>query len=253
MKGNVPSYKIEGSDVNDSIVFLPPGGENRFSVRLFLKGAAMDRASGKPGLSREFLLHSFPRMGPLVAPQQVHGTDVIAASSEAALPARPRGDGVLLDRCGIEASLRFADCFPVVIASLSPSPRIILLHSGFKGTVLNIAGMAGRSIMQEEGADPSSTWAWIGPGIGMEHYFRKKDEPWTRQGVASFSPENVSKDGDDVFFDLGGEIRKQLRDSGMKDEMICSIPLCTYRDNDVCYSYRRGDRENRLFLLAWMQ
>jgi hypothetical protein len=251
--GHGPAYEIEGSAVNDSIVYLPPCGESRFSIRLFLKGTAMDQASGEPGRSRELLMGAFPRKGPLVAPRQVHGTDVIAASAGAALPARPSGDGVLLDRCGIEASLRFADCFPVVIASLSPSPRIILLHSGFKGTVLNIAGRAARSLLGKMGADPSRTWAWIGPGIGKNHYFRKKDEPWTRRGIESFSRHNMSGDGDGVFFDLGGEIRKQLGDAGIEDEKICSVPLCTYRDNDVCYSYRRGDRENRLFLLAWIE
>ena len=253
MKVNGPAYEIECSSVNDSIVFLPPGDEKRFSIRLFLKGAAMNRASGVPGRSRELLLGAFPRKGPLVAPQQVHGTDVIAASTGATLPARPSADGVCVDRCGIEASLRFADCFPVVIASLSPSPRIILLHSGYKGTVQNIAGRAARSLLGEKGAEPSETWAWIGPGIGKEHYFRKKDEPWTKRGIESFSRHCVSEDGNDVFFDLGGEIRRQLKGAGILDEMICSVPLCTFRDNDVCYSYRKGDRENRLFLLAWME
>lgn len=81
MKVNGPAYEIECSSVNDSIVFLPPGDEKRFSIRLFLKGAAMNRASGVPGRSRELLLGAFPRKGPLVAPQQVHGTDVIAAST----------------------------------------------------------------------------------------------------------------------------------------------------------------------------
>jgi len=253
LKGNGPAYEIEGSEVNDSIVFLPPGGDKRFSIRLFLKGAAMDRSSGVPGRSRELLLDAFPRKGPLVAPQQVHGTDFIAASAGSALPDRPNADGVLIDRSGIEASLRFADCFPVIIGSSAPSPWVILLHSGFKGTVLDIAGKAARSLLGKKGADPSKTWAWIGPGIGKDHYFRKRDESWTQRGMESFSPENVSREGDDVYFDLGGEIRRQLRNSGITDEMICSIPLCTFRNNDVCYSYRKGDRDNRLFLLAWME
>ena len=248
----VPGYKIEESS-NSSIVFLSPCTEGMLSIRLFLRGAAMDLASGFPDRSRELLLDAFPRREPLVAPQQVHGTDVIAASAGTAVPARPHGDGVFLDQCGLEASLRFADCFPVIIASDVPAPWIALLHPGYKGTVLNMAGTAGSSLFRREGADPSGTWAWIGPGIGKEHYFRKRDESWTRRGIESFSPQHVFEEGDDVYFDLGGEIRRQLRDAGIADEMICSIPLCTFRDNDVCYSYRKGDRESRLFLLAWME
>jgi Uncharacterized conserved protein len=77
----------------------------------------------------------------LVAPYQVHGTTIIPSSSSFALPLRPEADGVLIDTSSNSmASLRFADCCPVVIAAYSPEPWMLLLHSGFIGTAKNIVG-----------------------------------------------------------------------------------------------------------------
>ncbi len=59
------------------------------------------------------------------------------------------------------ASLRFADCCPVVIASDSPEPWMLLLHSGFVGTVKNIVG---RSLAGLSGNKPDGRAKGSGPG-----------------------------------------------------------------------------------------
>ena len=243
----------ETDSIVPSLVFLPPEKEERFFIRIFLRSGKMDLALGNPMASRKSLHELFPVTGPLVAPQQVHGTSVVKAAPGNAIPERPKADGVLISAPGVEGSLRFADCFPVVIASAVPSPWIAILHSGYKGTVLDITGKTCESLFRKEGADPSRTWAWIGPGIGKKHYFRKMGEEWTTEGLRSFFPGCSRIEGENAFFDLGGEIRQRLLAGGLKEENICSIPLCTFHNNDVCYSYRNGDRENRLFLLAWLR
>jgi len=253
MSQTAPTFIHETDSMAPSLVFLPPEKEERFFIRLFLRSGKMDLAHGAPLASRKILHELFPVTGRLVAPQQVHGTAVVKAAPGNAVPGRPKADGVLISDPGVEGSLRFADCFPIVLASSLPSPWIAILHSGYKGTVLDIAGKTCASIFSEEGTDPSRTWAWIGPGIGKKHYFRKMGEEWTREGLDFFSPGNTRIEGKDAFFDIGGEIRLRLLAAGLKEENICSIPLCTFHDNDVCYSYRNGDRENRLFLLAWLR
>ncbi len=250
MKAPGPGYKFESEGANRSLIFIPPQGENSMFIRLFMRGPAMDEARGDPSLSRALLADDFPPSGNLIAPQQIHGTEVIAASEGTVLPARPKADGVYLKKTGTEASLRFADCFPVVVASNFPSPWITLLHSGYKGVVQNIAGKTCRELFERAGAEPSRTWAWIGPGISQKHYFRKKGEPWTDRGVKTFHGDNLKEEGEAIYFDLGSEIRRQLQDAGLEKGMISTIPLCTFQDYDVCYSYRKGDRESRMFLLA---
>lgn len=251
MKNHPPRFRMERSP-HPSIVYRAPEAEDLFSIRLFLRGPAMDQAKGLPAHSREVVSETFPRRGPLIAPRQVHGTKVIRWEEGATLPERDEGDGVFLASREIEGSLRFADCFPVILASLRPSPWIALLHSGYRGAVEGIAGKACDELFKTRGSHPGETWAWIGPGIGRKHYSRKKDDPWTQRGRRTFSAENMEERGESVFFDLGGEIRRQLIDRAIDEENICSIPLCTFDNNDICYSYRRGDEEARLFLLAWL-
>lgn len=250
MKAPVPGYKFGACGKNPFIIFIPPAGEDRLWIRLFMRGPAMDEARGDPFLSRKLLAGDFPPAGPLAAPLQVHGTQIIRASKRGQSADRARGDGVFLDEQGVEGSLRFADCFPVIIASDFPAPWIALIHSGYKGVVENITGKVCEFLFSRGPADPSRAWAWIGPGISGDRYFRKKDEPWTGRGLAAFHSDNFKEKEEAVYFDLGSEIKMQLQNAGLEKEMICTIPLCTFGDYDVCYSYRRGDTESRMFLLA---
>lgn len=222
-----------------------------FQARLFLRGTALDRAAGDSGRARSLLSEFIPPRGPLVAPKQVHGNTVMEAHTYVALPENPEADGIHISRQGIEGSLRFADCVPVIIASDTPKPHMAILHSGYKGTVLNISGGAYRRYFGKND-DPSRTYAWIGPGIGGDVYFRRMGEPWTERGLESFSERNVRREEDRVYFDLAGEIRHQLLHEGMEEDNICVIPICTFQRNDICYSYRKGDRQSHLFLLAFL-
>ncbi len=232
--------------------YIYPGARSPFFIRLFLRGPAMDRALGSPGAARKLAEEFIPRRGPLVAPQQVHGTRIVSAETSHALPLRPRGDGVLLEDSGIEGSLRFADCFPVILASLIPSPWIAILHSGYKGALENIAGFACNDLFSLPGRSPLHTFAWIGPGIGRKHYNRKKEDPWTQKGMNIFAPDCREERGDEIFFDIGAQILNQLLATGLPPGNISRVSLCTFERNDLFYSYRNGDRENRLFLLAFL-
>ncbi|NLA90552.1 MAG: hypothetical protein GX843_02775, partial [Synergistaceae bacterium] len=112
MKISGPSYRFSGEGEIPSLALIPPGGNKGHFIRLFLRSPVMDRAGGEPALSREFISGDFPVTGPLTAPRQVHGTEIVMAAENTSLPQRPSADGVLLEEAGIEGSLRFADCFP---------------------------------------------------------------------------------------------------------------------------------------------
>ena len=249
---SAPSFRIDENGEFPFLEYLFPEPNAPFFIRLFLRSSAMDKALGNPTAARNLVEISVPRQGSLIAPRQIHGTLIIPGVSSYALPARPEGDGILLEKCGVEGSLRFADCFPVVIASLEPSPWMAILHSGYKGVVSNIAGNACESFFAHSKRLPSRAFAWIGPGIGRKHYNRKREDPWTRRGLDVFDPEYRDEHRMEVYFDLGGQIRRQLLDAGLPFENVCSLPLCTFERSALCYSYRNGDIENRLFLLAFL-
>ncbi|MDI9370340.1 MAG: polyphenol oxidase family protein [Synergistaceae bacterium] len=249
---SAPDFNLRTAGPHPFIEYTAPCPDSRFFIRLYLRGPGMSNARGDPERSRAALSRSVPLQGPLIAPRQVHGDRILEGRPEHSLPNRPEADGILLERCGVEGSLRFADCYPVILASTVPSPWIVILHSGFKGVLNDIAGSACRLLFSTHGRTPESTFAWIGPGIGWKQYERRRDDRWTEIGLRLFRPEHVDDGGGEILFDLGGQIASQLADSGIPRANIRRLPLCTFERNDLFYSYRRGDEESRLFLLAFL-
>ena len=150
---------IDNEGQKELRLVFPDGLDRHFFARMYCRGELMDRAGGGPELIWRSLSSNFNNIK-LVAPHQVHGTHVIPADSSFALPLRPEADGVMIvPGSDSLASLRFADCCPVVIASDSPVPWMLMLHSGFAGTAKNIV----RSAL-------SSISGWYGEAMGKRTY-----------------------------------------------------------------------------------
>ena len=185
---------------------------------------------------------------PHVKPSQVHGNKILVVNAsniaEYSFPNRPEADGILLTSRNSQASLRFADCAPVLIWD---NDFVMHLHSGYKGTVLNICSEGIKLFPPER---INSLRAWIGACIGRKFYGRNlENDEWTLKGLTEFHPENYDRKGDKVFFDLAGEIKSQLLECGLKNENIILSGIDTMTDFR-CYSYRRGDKTERMTLLA---
>lgn len=221
-------------------------------IRLFMRGPLLDGTQGSAEASRVGLI---PLLGegerfPLIAPKQVHGTTILNSVKKNALPSLVEADGILLDLPDIEASLRFADCAPVVVASSEGKPWVLLMHSGYKGTVSNIVKAGLRKVRDRYGASAlSSAFAWVGPCIGGANYPRNREE-WTLRGLDVFHGENVRPEGEKVFFDIPAELRLQLNDAGLDKRRIFLSGTDTLDSRAFCYSYRGGDSEDRMFLWA---
>jgi len=227
-------------------------------VRFFLRGSMLDTGHGKAEASRAALSPLLGKSSRLIAPKQVHGTTILETAAENAA-ADVEADGILFDareagKLGIEASLRFADCAPVVVApshewvERSGTPWVLMMHSGYKGTVLNIAGAGLEKARGRYGAQAlDGAWAWVGPCVGGANYPRDREE-WTLRGLETFRETNVKSKGEKVFFDIAGELKLQLTDAGISRVFLSGIDTC--ERSDLCYSYRNGEREKRMFLWA---
>ncbi|MCL2010258.1 MAG: autotransporter adhesin family protein [Synergistaceae bacterium] len=234
-------------------------------VRFFLRGPMLDAGGGGGAGSRAALsplLGVLSESSRLIAPSQVHGKTILEASAENLINAKNiEADGILFDareagRLGLEASLRFADCAPVVVApsrewvELAGAPWVLMMHSGYKGTVLNITGAGLEKVRARYGASAlDGAWAWVGPCIGGANYPRSADE-WTLRGLKAFRETNVKNEGEKIFFDIAGELRLQLTDAGINENSVFLSGIDTYERADLCYSYRNGERELRMFLWA---
>ena len=89
---------------------------------------------------------------PLIAPRQLHSSEILCVNdenfSEYVLPAHPEADGILLTTSRTGAALRFADCAPVMLWG---KKWVMILHSGYKGTVLNISGLGLGLVKKKDG------------------------------------------------------------------------------------------------------
>ncbi|MCR5347752.1 MAG: polyphenol oxidase family protein [Fretibacterium sp.] len=244
------NFRLEHESAGNVLRFLPEVPFAR--VRFYMRGPLMDGYDGNMEVIQDHLARAGEARRPLIAPRQVHGVEIVEAAPFCALPARPEADGILLASLDVEASLRFADCAPVLILPSEEwtrhnRPWALLLHSGYKGTVQNIVRAGLRRVEQVMGRDASaSASAWVGPCIGGEDYPRKLEE-WTERGLAAFHPENVRESDGHYYFDLAGELQRQLLECGIAPHNIFVSGLNT-AETPECYSYRRGDKIGRMML-----
>jgi polyphenol oxidase len=99
---------------------------------------------------------------------QVHGNEVALVT--AASPERTAGvDGLLTDDPNVVLTIYVADCCAIYL--VDPRRRVIgLLHSGKKGTALNIIGRAVEKLEAEFGCHPADLIAQLSPCIRPPHY-----------------------------------------------------------------------------------
>lgn len=243
------TYEDESGIIIEMV--MPSVLRESFFAKLYARGALNDAAEGDPETVWKALSACYNNR-PLVAPRQVHGVNIIEADCGQILPQRPDADGVFIEDGAYPlASLRFADCTPVVIAGAAKRPWMAALHSGFKGTLQNIASAAVKlALAKHPGQHPGEMWAWIGPAIGGECYSRRREDPTTELAVRSFAPENVSENSEGFNFDIKGQIARQLIEIGLIYDKIYMYDCCTCCRSDYFYSYRAGDEKKRIFLLA---
>lgn len=193
----------------------------------------------------------------LVFGEQVHGTNVYLADGKdngksLARENRIRGtDGLITTTPGVTLVTFHADCAPVFI--FEPSIKAAaLLHSGWKGTLLDIASNALTELKKLPGFDTGRVEAVLGPSIGYccfeadEDVYRLFREKY---GNGTFYS-HIS--GSKWKIDLKGIIKMRLAEEGVDDKNIHDSGICTKCRNDLFFSYR-GDRGRTGSMAAFMQ
>lgn len=132
-------------------------------------------------------------------------------------------------------AVAIADCIPVLL--YVPEKKVIAaIHSGWKGTLNKITTATIEKLKSEFSINTENIYAYIGPGISIEHFEVGKD-------VADLFDDEfrVKRDGK-IFIDLKKHNYSQLIKFGVKKDNIEVSEYCTYRDKDLFHSYRR-DKE----------
>ncbi len=220
---------------------FPLSEELPFSASISLKG-----------ISAQDEIQKLAAQGPLVLPSQVHRIKVVRASKTSLYPQREEADGLLIFPGDPVCALRFADCAPVLILSHAPHPWVLILHSGFHGTLGNIVAQGMALARRECGKIlPSEIFAWVGPCISGKCYARQMDDPSTAEALKKFDPDAVHISGSVAYISLKRQIACQLAVEGIPENQIFLESQCTHCETGLFYSHRasKGDGARMLFVL----
>jgi len=175
--------------------------------------------------------------GALVTPYQIHSPNVVVASEAWTPGDGPRADAVVTTTKGLAIGISTADCTPVLFAD--PDAGIIgAAHAGWRGALEGVLEST-IGVMMALGASPAHITAVIGPTISQESYevgddFRDQFLDRDNQSDGFF----VDGPAGRPHFDLPGYVQTRLTRAGIGE--IGNLGLCTYRDEERFYSYRRA-------------
>ena len=155
--------------------------------------------------------------------EQVHGASIAVVNAGGMATTIEGVDGLLTKDAGILLGIYVADCGAVYLFD-KKTRALGLLHSGKKGTELEILPKALRVMNKEFGTEPEDVLVALAPCIRPPAY--------------------------DV--DFAAEIREQALAAGVLPENYTDSEVCTSSDLDLYYSYRveKGATGRMLALLG---
>ncbi|MDD4672665.1 MAG: peptidoglycan editing factor PgeF [Bacteroidales bacterium] len=181
-----------------------------------------------------------------VFPIQVHGTNIVRVfevdSGKGALTnndAFSNTDGFITNTKGLCLVTLAADCVSILIFD-PVNYAIGVGHSGWKGTVLQIASHLVCAMQREFGSNPSDIVVGIGPSGGPNRYQVKQDV--IDEVASKFDTSKVIiKRDKKAYFDMWEANRITLIKSGVKSQNIEVSGMCTITQNHTFFSARHGD------------
>ncbi len=177
---------------------------------------------------------------------QVHGRNILRIEQYPAGIKASEGeaDGMITALPGLCLVIRTADCVPVFL--YDPVKRILgAVHSGWKGSMLDITGRCVGIMREGYGSDPGNIFAFILPSIGPESYEVNSD-------VARYFPDDTLEINGRLHVDLWGSIEKSCAGLGLRPENIYNAKICNRKNTDEFFSYRFGDRGRNLNFAYFM-
>ena len=179
----------------------------------------------------------------VVSFHQVHGSDVyIAEESDAGIgfsEGRPCYDGILTRARNLPLMTFHADCVPVFL--LDPVTRTAgVVHAGWRGTALKIAGRAVERMRDDLGCRIEDILAAVGPCGGACCYETDGDVPEAMHEAFGAAVEPyLTKKGAKWHVDLAGLNGLALRQIGILDKNLTMSNECTCCRDDLYWSHRK--------------
>jgi len=183
---------------------------------------------------------------------QVHGADVVDASTVG--PGQPvrTGDASIATKPGLVCAILTADCLPVLFADVD-GKAVGAAHAGWRGLA---AGVLGTTVAAMRKAGAGDITAWMGPAIGpaqfevgpdvLESFVAAMPGEPTRAAFAPY-PGRPGKYLANIF----ALARLMLARDGIT--LVYGGTHCTASERDRFYSYRRDRITGRQARLIWLK
>ncbi len=158
----------------------------------------------------------------------------------------PNTDALITNTPGIFLITQVADCVPILF--FDPIQKVIAIaHAGWQGTLKKITKEVIRKMQKKFNCQPNDIIAGIGPSIGPCCF--EVGEDVISQLRNSFSEKVIktvtTKKNGKTFIDLWKLNKKQLIESGIAEENIEIIKICTVCNTDNFFSYRKEKETGR--------
>jgi polyphenol oxidase len=184
----------------------------------------------------------------VVRVRQVHGR-VVRVIREGDAQTAADADAIVSTDPRLVASVRIADCVPVLIADRGQ--RVVAaVHAGWRGTAAGVTSETVKAI-SALGVAPTDLIAAIGPSIGPCCYQVSGDVRDTMRGSWPGPDAWFAEDGVGRWkLDLWRANRDQLQSAGVRPDSIVGSNLCTADHLDRFYSHRREGSETGRMVAA---
>ena len=175
-----------------------------------------------------------------VFPRQTHSDRIVIATSETNTASIEDTDALITNESGLFVCVQTAYCVPVFL--FYPQKKVVAaIHAGWKGTVSRIVQKTVQKMGEKFGCKSSDIVAGIGPSIHMHVY---EIGPEVVDAVnTSFSNSAAllkpSLNEGRAYFDLWEANRTILIESGIPEENIEVMGLCSFEHAGLFYSARR--------------
>lgn len=171
----------------------------------------------------------------LLIPFQKHGTKIVCYPEEEAL-LDVECDAIITKTKRVGLLIQTADCQAAIF--YDPKLQCIAnVHCGWRGNIAQIYTQVISKMVSYYGCDPKEILASISPSLGPEHaeFIHLEKE----------FPPSYWKYAKNTYMDLWQLSLNELKEAGLQEKNIEIAKICSYKTQDLFFSYRREKTTGR--------
>ncbi|MFH1062556.1 MAG: peptidoglycan editing factor PgeF [Candidatus Omnitrophota bacterium] len=198
---------------------------------------------------KDFFYQAGLALDTAVFPQQVHKANILKVEQKdkgrgafSFAQGIPQTDALITNAKGIALCLLSADCLPIIFYEAN-GRAIGIAHAGWRGIHAGIIEKTILAMANEFAINREDIKAFFGPAIGSCCYEVGPE-------FLDIFPENISARNNKTYLDIKSLARIKCLSSGIFQDSINDVSICTKCSNDTFFSYRSGDNLNRLISIV---